>query len=132
MKSFYYPFVTYGYAEEQENMLIGTSFHNYDMPLIRYSTGDVISSQNNNLGIMERFKITSGREGDYIIDKNGSNIPLNPLTIGRHHKIYEIADYIQVYQKTNGQATFYITFSGVPPISIIDAIKYFDLTNVDF
>ena len=32
----YRPFATYGLAEVVDGHLIGTSFHNFDMPLIRY------------------------------------------------------------------------------------------------
>ena len=37
----YKPFHSYGYAEVVGERLIGTSYHNEDMPLIRYDTGDI-------------------------------------------------------------------------------------------
>ena len=39
----YYPMHTYGYVEVEKNMLLGTSYHNFDMPLIRYNTDDLVA-----------------------------------------------------------------------------------------
>ncbi len=126
----YKPFVTYGYAEECDGTLIGTSFHNYDMPLIRYSTDDLIESTKNKFGIVESFKITSGREGDYIEDNEGKKIPLTSFIFGRHHKIFEIADFLQVSQIEKGKATIYVIFKNEPSMSIALVASYFDLSNI--
>ena len=42
----YKPFFSYGLTENVDGHLVGTSFHNFDMPLIRYDTGDLIASEN--------------------------------------------------------------------------------------
>ena len=104
----YKSFITYGYAEEVGGRLIGTSFHNYDMPLIRYDTGDIIASNVCRNGLLTDFSITQGRDADFITDKKGLKIPLTALIFGRHHKLFEIADYIQVAQDKTGVVTFYV------------------------
>ena len=105
----YKPFHTYGYAEVVDEKLIGTSFHNFDMPLIRYDTGDIVEPTYSDDGLLSYFKITQGRNGDYIIDKNNKQIPLTALIFGRHHRAFNFAKFIQVSQKKIGEVTFYIT-----------------------
>lgn len=124
----YKPFMTYGYAEVVENKLIGTSYNNFDMPLIRYDTGDLVEANYRSNGLLESFTVKEGREGDYILDKNDKKIPLTALIFGRHHTIFDIADFIQVGQDDSGKVTFYITLK-VNNISQVE--KYFDLTNVN-
>ena len=126
----YKPLVTYGFAEEVHGTLIGTSFHNYDMPLIRYSTDDIIESSKNEFGIIEKFSITTGRAGDFIEDKNGKKIPLTSFIFGRHHQIFEKADFIQISQLEKGEATILITFKDGHEIPTNEIYKYFDLTNI--
>ena len=127
----YRPFATYGYAEEVGRTLCGTSFHNYSMPLIRYSTGDIVESRKTDQGTLDYFIVKEGREGDYVDDKAGNRIPLTSMVFGRHHTIFNIADYVQILQTTRGTATFYITFGRRIPISIGEARSYFDLSNLD-
>jgi len=127
----YKPFVTYGYAEDVDGVLCGTSFHNFDMPLIRYATGDLIDSQKNNYGIMDYFKIKEGREGDFIEDRFGRKIPLTALIFGRHHEIFNIADYVQISQLRKGVATLYISFKKDIPIKPEKVLNYFNLKNVN-
>ena len=105
----YKPFFTYGFPEQVDNKLIGTSFHNYDMPLIRYDTGDIINADYSNDGLISTFSITNGRVGEYIIDANNKSIPLTALIFGRHHKVFDYARFIQVKQIKPGSVTFYIT-----------------------
>ncbi len=127
----YRPFVTYGFAEEVGGALCGTSFHNHDMPLIRYSTGDLIEPKLTEHGTLDHFTIKEGREGDFVDDKAGNKIPLTAMVFGRHHTIFNHADYVQILQTTRGAATFYITFAGRAPISLNDARGHFDLSNLD-
>jgi len=127
----YRPFATYGFAEEVGGALCGTSFHNYSMPLIRYSTGDIVESRKTDMGTLDYFMVKEGREGDFVDDKDGNRIPLTSMVFGRHHTIFNIADYVQILQTTKGAATFYITFGGRIPISINEARSYFDLSNLD-
>jgi len=59
--------------------------------------------------LVKEFAIKEGRSGDFIEDKNGKKIPLTALIFGRHHKAFDVADYIQIGQPTPGKATLYIT-----------------------
>ena len=125
---------TYGYSEEQNGMLIGTSFHNFDMPLIRYQTEDLISSVKNDNGMQSTFKITGGRSSDFIEDKNGQQHSLT-FFLGRHHDIYYHADFIQIYQVIPGQVTYYIVPSRDFKLGSRDLCSFFDLPpslNIDF
>jgi phenylacetate-CoA ligase len=128
----YRPFVTYGYAENIDGMLHGTSFHNFSMPLIRYATGDLVESVQNDAGMMESFSITEGREGDFVEDKTGRRISLTALVFGRHHEIFNHADYLQISQAERGEVTFYVSFVGEPTIASSDVHRYFDLVGLDF
>ncbi|MGK0255322.1 MAG: phenylacetate-CoA ligase, partial [Mariniflexile sp.] len=62
----YYPFQTYGFTEtikngEEESRLIGTSYYNFNSPFIRYDTGDLVTSEEYDKGILKSFKVASGR-----------------------------------------------------------------------
>ncbi len=124
----YKPLSTYGLAEVVDNKLIGTSFHNLDMPLIRYQTGDLVKGQLDG-GLVSTFSITEGRVGDFVVDKRGKSIPLTALIFGRHHKAFELFDYIQVQQRHQGEIKLYITKRQKQPIK--DIKELFDFSNVD-
>lgn len=77
MEDFFYPEIksikeTIGGGE-----LVGTSFYNFAMPLIRYRTGDIIEIENENLDNQISFlkiKSIKGREHDYIVLSDGRKI----------------------------------------------------------
>ena len=126
----YRPFTTYGLAEVEDGHLLGTSFHNFDMPLIRYDTGDLVEATIvSEGGLVEEFSIKEGRSGDFIEDKHGKKIPLTALIFGRHHKVFDVADYVQIGQKEPGEATLYVTMKDREVRG--DVAKLFDLTNVE-
>ena len=126
----YHPFATYGLAEVVDGHLTGTSFHNFDMPLIRYDTGDLVEmTARTSGGLVSEFAIREGRSGDFIEDKHGKKIPLTALIFGRHHKAFDVADYVQVGQKEPGQATLFVTVRDGNVGG--DSGGLFDLTNVD-
>jgi phenylacetate-CoA ligase len=79
------------------------------MPLIRYDTGDIVEPTYQDNGLLNHFKISQGRNGDYIIDKNNKQIPLTALIFGRHHDVFKFSDFIQVTQPKPGEVIFYIT-----------------------
>ncbi len=112
-KLVYHPFHSYGYAESVEiddkKHLLGTTLHNYVSPLIRYDTGDLISPVSFNDGVLESFKVTEGRIGEFVIDNNGRSISLTALIFGRHHKLFEVADFVQVQQKKPGNLVVIVT-----------------------
>ena len=126
----YRPFVTYGLAEVVNGHLVGTSFHNFDMPLIRYDTGDLVeATARTDGGLVMEFAIKEGRSGDFIEDKHGKKIPLTALIFGRHHKAFDVADYVQIGQAEPGKATLYVTAKD--GVVSGDLAMLFDLTNVD-
>lgn len=127
----YKPFMTYGYTEVIDNKLIGTSYNNFDMPLIKYDTGDLVEPKLNLNGLLQSFKVKEGREGDYIIDNYNKKIPLTGLIFGRHHEIFNHADFIQVEQKEDGQVIFHTTLKSNQNIDASNIEKYFDLSNVE-
>ena len=127
----YIPFNTYGYTEVVDDKLIGTSFHNYDMPLIRYNTGDIVSANYYDNGLVKDFTITEGREGEFIIDNNGTKIALTALIFGRHHKAFEYVDFIQVKQDViSGQVIFYLVAKEKVKSIIIEK-EMLDLQNIN-
>lgn len=130
-KNQYKPLMTYGYAEVVEGKLLGTSYNNFDMPLIRYDTGDRVEGKKDQNGLLEYFSIKEGREGDFIVDKSEKKIPLTALIFGRHHKMFDIADFIQVGQAEDGTVTIFITLKDATKIDKEKMEQYFDLSNVD-
>lgn len=124
----YIPFYSYGFPEVVNGELVGTSYHNTDMPLIRYRTGDLVEGKYEN-GLLKSFSIKEGRSGDFIEDKSGKKIPLTGLIFGRHHKAFETFDYVQVRQIQPGQVVIYVTDKrGLFSQSIQ---SQFDFSNVD-
>jgi len=125
----YEPFATYGYAEVSGNgHLFGTSYRNYDMPLIRYDTGDLVKCEKTTeSGRCSAFSVTAGRSGDFVTDSEGKMISLTALIFGRHHRAFDYARFIQVSQKVPGKMTVYMVPSGkgefVPE-------QLFDMTNI--
>lgn len=135
----YSPFQTYGFTEavtdynSDVNKLVATSYYNTASPLIRYDTGDKISVISSTAGILESFRVTAGRVGDYVIDSTGKKISLTGLVFGRHHKVFEKAKFFQVYQTIPGYVKIYITNLG-NKIPELELCNYFDLSgiNIDF
>ena len=133
-KYIYDAYQTYGFAEaiksdDGKYHLVGTSYYNFASPLIRYDTEDIIEPMDLDEPILSKFKITEGRIGEYILDRNGKKIPLTGLIYGRHHELFNYADHMQVFQKEQGEAIILFV-----PNKIIDeseAQKLFNSNNVD-
>lgn len=129
----YYPFHSYGYAESLQDKgeikLLGTSYYNYSSPLIRYDTGDRISAHNKD-GILQRFEVTQGREGEFILDKNGEKIFLTALIFGRHHDLLNQCKHIQIKQTSPGNAEIYIVPRENDLMNANDLFFLFDSSNV--
>jgi len=103
---------SYGFTEavliEGNYHLVGTSFNNYSSPFIRYDTGDIIDSIEDENGILKSFRMTDGgRSGQYILDRNNKKISLTGLIFGRHHKLFNYCKQLQVSQAKPGCATIY-------------------------
>lgn len=127
----YYPFQSYGFTESVEidgkYHLIGTTIHNRLGPLIRYDTGDLIEPVSYNEGILESFKIAEGRIGEFVVDKNDRKISLTALIFGRHHKIFEAADFVQVHQREPGKLDVIVTTQN----RNIECKKLFDSSGIN-
>lgn len=125
----YRPLPTYGLAEVSDGRLLGSSFHNPDMPLIRYDTGDLVEKQAETAGgICTSFGIAAGRNGDFLADRQGKRIPLTSLIFGRHHKAFEYVEHLQIHQEQDGEATIYL----ITGKNIAEPLnRLFDLSNVD-
>lgn len=124
----YKPFISYGYPEVIEHNLIGTSWHNFDMPLIRYNTGDIVEGSWDTQGILQYFSVTEGRNVDYITDCEGNKIALTALIFGRHHKAFNYVKFIQVQQIDTGKIIFYLI---ADPGEIPHTNELLDLSNVN-
>ena len=59
----------------------------------------------------------------------GKKIPLTALIFGRHHKAFDVADYVQIGQKEPGRATLYVVMR--EGVVVGDIAKLLDLSNVD-
>lgn len=119
---------TYGFAEVIDHSLIGTSYYSFGTPLIRYNTDDLVDSYENKGALLNSFKLKEGRKGDFVLDKNEKKIPLTGLIFGRHHKLFDYCEYLQVSQEEKGLViVYYTTQKDIMPIQ---ASALFDSGNV--
>lgn len=113
----YVPFLSYGYTETIKKNgyyhLVGTCFDNYATPFIRYDTEDLINPNINKNGLLESFEIKEGRIGEFVVDKKNKNISLTALIFGRHHKLFDMVDFIQVKQNIPGEIVVYYSNSSI-------------------
>lgn len=109
----FYFFPQYGYTEfgpKDENgfqEVIGTSFHNMAMPLIRYRTGDYVKlatdSSDREL-FWPTVKEVAGREQEFLISGDKRIISLTAFNM--HTNIFDGLYAVQFYQDTPGHAEF--------------------------
>ena len=133
-KHVYAPMQTYGYCEavkdsNGEFRLVGTSYDNVASPFIRYDTGDHVLPESDNHPL-ERFRIASGRVGEYIVDAHGHRISLTALVFGRHHEVFRFARFVQVRQERPGEATILVTMPPGHGASEVDVSDGFDKNDV--
>jgi phenylacetate-CoA ligase len=131
----YSPMHTYGYAEairqaDGEHHLIGTSYDNKASPFVRYDTGDSVEPVTAG-GILETFRIASGRVGDYIVDRHGRQVSLTAMVFGRHHAAFGMAEFIQVRQNVPGHATIVIVPTEKNGRNPTEWASLFDFRGVD-
>lgn len=130
----YTPFISYGFSEAIETQqkdgfsLVSTSYYNYASPLIRYDTNDLIDPTIK-ANLLIDFKVSSGRNGEYILDRNSNKIYLTALIFGRHHSIFDYVQHVQVKQTSVGRAIFYITSDSNYSHEFLK--EKMDLSNVD-
>ena len=130
----YEPFHSYGFCEavpfEDGNMhLVGTCYDNMASPFIRYDTGDSIEPEQIENGLLASFRVENGRLGEFVIDQNNHPVSLTAFVFGRHHKVFEHAEFIQISQDRPGHALLHVTTRH--PIPAEQLTQWFDLTNVD-
>lgn len=54
--------------------LLGSSLYNFDLPLLRYDTGDEVTLEKNNSGIFRQVTEIDGRKEDFIVLSDGTKI----------------------------------------------------------
>ncbi|TOI80452.1 hypothetical protein [Vibrio parahaemolyticus] len=128
-KENFFPLHSYGFCEIENNELVGTAYHSYGTPLIRYATGDIVKNYKKEAnGIVSSFVLEEGRTGEFILDKGGKKIPLTALIFGRHHELFNYVTHIQVFQKYQG----YVSIIFCPKSSLPKkAVDLFDANNVN-
>ncbi len=111
----FYFWPTYGFAEfgppDEEGLreVIGTSFHNLAMPLIRYHTGDYVRmaepSNPDSLEFPWPAAIeVAGREQEFLVGPGGRRISLTAINM--HDAIFDDLFAVQFYQDQPGVAEF--------------------------
>lgn len=110
---FFYFFPQYGFVEfgsqDEEGLreVIGTSFHNLAMPLIRYRTGDYVRLLNDRapkeFPWPAAFEI-AGREQEFLVSAAGRKISLTAFNM--HDAIFDDLYAVQFYQEEPGVAEF--------------------------
>lgn len=90
-----YGFVEFGEADEEGNReIIGTSFHNRVMPLVRYRTGDYAKVTN---GVVTEIV---GREHEFLVSGTGRRISLTAINM--HDRIFDGLLAVQFFQERAG------------------------------
>jgi len=102
-----YGFVEFGEPDENgHSEVIGTSFHNHVMPLIRYRTGDYVklaSRPDAELPMIEIEEVT-GRDYEFLISATGRRISLTAINM--HDRIFDGLMAVQFAQEREGEIEF--------------------------
>ena len=111
----FYFFPQYGFVEfgppDEEGLreVIGTSFHNLAMPLIRYRTGDCVrlaepeAASNLEYPWPAAVEI-AGRQQEYLVSATGRRISLTAVNM--HDSVFNDLYAVQFYQERPGLAEF--------------------------
>jgi phenylacetate-CoA ligase len=103
---------TYGFVEFGELdvdgccEIIGTSFHNHVMPLIRYRTGDYVklaTSPDAELPMME-VEAVVGRDYEFLVSATGRRVSLTAINM--HDRIFDGLLAVQFCQASEGEVEF--------------------------
>ena len=90
-----YGFVEFGELDAEGNReIIGTSFHNHVMPLIRYRTGDYAKITNGEVSEIV------GRDYEFLVSATGRRISLTAINM--HDRIFEGLLAVQFFQEHEG------------------------------
>lgn len=125
LSDLFYFFPTYGYVEfsepNEEGLceIIGTSFHNMAMPLIRYRTGDFARIVRSSSGVELEFPWDAalefaGRGQEFLVSSTGRRISLTAFNM--HDRVFDDLYAVQFYQDRLGVAEFrYVPGPGFDP-----------------
>lgn len=102
----------YGYVEFGEpdadgaREVIGTSFHNHVMPMIRYRTGDYVTLPASPAGELPMQEVAAviGRDYEFLISATGRRISLTAINM--HDRVFEGLLAVQFYQDRVGVVVF--------------------------
>ena len=103
---------TYGFVEfggpdaNGHREVIGTSFHNHAMPLIRYRTGDYVKlaeRPDSELPMIEVEEVV-GRDYEFLVSATGRQISLTAINM--HDRIFDGLLAVQFYQERQGEVEF--------------------------
>ncbi len=111
----FYFWPTYGFVEfgppNEDGLceVIGTSFHNLAMPLIRYRTGDYVRLADPRTdGELEfpwpAVSAVDGREQEFLVSASGRRISLTAFNM--HDSIFDDLYAVQFFQEERGRAEF--------------------------
>ncbi len=103
---------TYGYAELGEEdadghrEVIGTSFHNHVMPLVRYRTGDFVKVAHPPAGELPGLEVNAvvGRDYEFLVSGTGRRISLTAINM--HDRIFDGLYAVQFAQAEPGVVEF--------------------------
>jgi phenylacetate-CoA ligase len=98
-----YGFVEFGEANaEGHREIIGTSFHNHVMPLVRYRTGDYCRTASDGGEFnWPSVEAVVGRDYEFLISASGRRISLTAINM--HDDIFEGLLAVQFYQERPGE-----------------------------
>jgi phenylacetate-CoA ligase len=122
--NFYHESLTYSYTEyDHDNSIIGTSFMNKVMPMIRYKTNDIVTLLDNKIELSSPITVEkiNGRVDDMIISENGTQIPsVNFYTV--MSKCEEVKMF-QLHQKIDKTLTLKVVVSDKFNKNVMDKIE---------
>jgi len=114
----YYCSPLYGYTEvlnatnehvkiDEEGDIVVTGYFNFNLPFIRYKTGDraIYGGEQGGSVILKRI---SGRQQDFVIDKEGNKISITGLVFGQHIRAFGVIRKWQIHQIQKGNITINI------------------------
>jgi len=98
-----YGFVEFGEADADGNReIIGTSFHNHVMPLIRYRTGDYCKpAQTSHEFTWPATEAVVGRDYEFLVSATGRRISLTAINM--HDRIFDGLLAVQFFQERQGE-----------------------------
>ena len=115
-------------TEGQIGEIVGTSFDNPAMPLVRYRTGDFAKMGPDSCECGRNHFLLGeiyGRKQEMVVTKDGSILPLGPVIFGIHEKFWVAISQLQFVQQVKGKLTLRVKVatSNANKAKIIDLIE---------